>query len=68
MKRKIGLEEHFAVAETLDDAPGFIAAATWADLRGRLLDMQDKRLAEMDRYGMEKMIVSLHAPGVQRIR
>jgi len=67
MQRKIGLEEHFAVPATLDDAPGFIAAATWVDLRERLLDMQDKRLAEMDRYGMEKMIVSLHAPGVQRI-
>ncbi|HVO47631.1 MAG TPA: amidohydrolase family protein [Steroidobacteraceae bacterium] len=67
MNGKIGLEEHFAISDTLDDVPGFIGARMWAELRERLLDLQDKRLAEMDRHGMEKMIISLHAPGVQRI-
>ena len=67
MNGKIGLEEHFAISDTLADARGFVGEAIWGDLRERLLDFQDKRLAEMDRYGMEKMIVSLHAPGVQRV-
>jgi len=67
MNGKIGLEEHFAIPETLDGARGFVGEATWIDIRERLLDFQDKRLAEMDRHGMEKMIVSLNAPAVQRI-
>ena len=67
MNGKIGLEEHFAISDTLDGARRFVGEATWVDLRERLLDFQDKRLAEMDRYGMEKMIVSINAPSVQRI-
>jgi gamma-resorcylate decarboxylase len=67
MNGKIGLEEHFAISDTVADARGFVGEAIWSDLRERLLDFQDKRLTEMDRYGMEKMIVSLHAPAVQRI-
>ena len=67
MKGKIGLEEHFAISDTVDGARGFVDETAWVDLRARLLDLQDRRLAEMDRHGMEKMIISLHAPGVQRI-
>ena len=67
MNGKIGLEEHFGIPDTLHETPPFIGEATWVGLRERLLDLQDKRLAEMDRHGMERMIVSLHAPGVQRI-
>jgi 2,3-dihydroxybenzoate decarboxylase len=67
MKGKIGLEEHFAMEDTLADSRGFVPESTWADLRARLLDFQDKRLAEMDRHGVETMILSLNAPAVQKI-
>lgn len=67
MDGKIGLEEHFAIEDTIGDSHGFVGEAAWIDLRARLLDFQDKRLAQMDRYGVEKMILSLNAPAVQRI-
>ena len=67
MQGKIGLEEHFAIEETLQDSRGFVGAETWIDLKARLVDMMDLRLAEMDRYGMERMIISLNAPTVQRV-
>lgn len=37
------------------------------DLRRRLLDIQDIRLGEMDEFGIELMILSLNAPGVQAV-
>lgn len=67
MERKIGLEEHFAVTETLDDSLQFLPEDFWAELRGRLLDLHDKRLALMDKYGIEMMILSLNSPTVQAI-
>jgi 2,3-dihydroxybenzoate decarboxylase len=36
----------------------------WPELKDRLLDIQDKRLAEMDKHGIEMMILSLNAPAV----
>ena len=42
-------------------------AHVWPELRHRLLDIQDTRLAEMDRHGIEMMILSLNAPAVQAI-
>ena len=67
MQGKIGLEEHFAIAETLQDSKGFLADRTWPELESRLLDIQERRLAEMDRHGMQMMILSLNAPAVQAI-
>src|SRR5471030_1312255 len=67
MQGKIGLEEHFAIEATIGDSKGFVSEATWIDLRARLLDFQEKRLAQMDELGIEKMILSLNAPAVQRI-
>jgi 2,3-dihydroxybenzoate decarboxylase len=67
MKDKIGLEEHFALEETLGDSQNFVGAETWADLRTRLLDIQDIRLREMDTHGVEVMILSLNSPAVQAI-
>jgi predicted TIM-barrel fold metal-dependent hydrolase len=66
MKNKIALEEHFAVAPTLGDSKVF-GAHVWKDLEHRLLDIQDTRLAEMDKHGVEMMILSLNAPAVQAI-
>ncbi|HYL22871.1 MAG TPA: amidohydrolase family protein, partial [Burkholderiales bacterium] len=67
MQGKIGLEEHFAIRETLQDSKGFLADATWPELESRLLDIQERRLAEMDRHGMQMMILSLNAPAIQAI-
>ena len=67
MQGKVALEEHFAVEETLSDSAGFVPEDHWAELSGRLLDMHDRRLAEMDRHGIEVMIVSLNAPAAQAI-
>jgi gamma-resorcylate decarboxylase len=64
---KIGLEEHFAVEGTLMDSKGFIPEDAWTELRSRLLDIHGKRLQLMDRYGIERMILSLNAPAVQAI-
>jgi 2,3-dihydroxybenzoate decarboxylase len=66
MQGKIALEEHVAIEATLGDSQVF-GAHVWPELRHRLLDVQDTRLAEMDRHGIELMILSLNAPAVQAI-
>lgn len=67
MDGKIGLEEHFALEDTLGDSQPFVPAECWPELRGRLLDFQERRIAEMDRHGIEMMLLSLNAPAVQAI-
>lgn len=64
---KIGLEEHFAMPETLQDSAGFVPGEYWKELSGRLLDIHEGRLREMDENGMEMMILSLNSPAVQAI-
>ena len=44
MQGKIALEEHVAIEPTLGDSQVF-GAHVWQDLRHRLLDVQDTRLA-----------------------
>ncbi len=48
MHGKVALEEHFAIEETLQDSAGFSPEADWPELKARLLDIQDRRLREMD--------------------
>ena len=36
MNGKIGLEEHFAIADTLSDSKGFLADRVWPELESRL--------------------------------
>jgi 2,3-dihydroxybenzoate decarboxylase len=67
MQGKIGLEEHFAIPETLNDSKGFLGDAVWPELESRLLDIQEKRLRQMDEHGMQLMLLSLNAPAVQAI-
>jgi gamma-resorcylate decarboxylase len=67
MQGKIALEEHFAIAETLGDSRGYLPEETWTELRERALDIHDRRLREMDRHGIEMMILSLNAPAIQAI-
>jgi gamma-resorcylate decarboxylase len=67
MQGKIGLEEHFAIAETLDDSRGFFPERIWDELKARLLDLHDRRLRLMDAHGIEMMLLSLNAPVIQAI-
>src|SRR3972149_2511216 len=66
MQGKIALEEHVAIEPTLGDSQVF-GAHVWTELRHRLLGVQDTRLREMDKHGIEMMILSLNAPAVQAI-
>jgi gamma-resorcylate decarboxylase len=69
----IALEEHFAIADTLDDSEQYAATAgastitEWSELRAKLLDLDAGRLAEMDAHGIERAILSLNSPGIQGI-
>lgn len=67
MDGKIGLEEHFAIPETLNDSAGFLPEKSWEELSKRLLDIHEGRLRQMDEHGMEMMLLSLNAPAVQAI-
>jgi gamma-resorcylate decarboxylase len=66
MQGKIALEEHFAIDATLEDSQVF-GPHVWKDLHHRLIDIQETRLGEMDKHGIEMMILSLNAPAVQAI-
>ena len=67
MQGKVALEEHFAIPETLGDSHAFFSGSVWEELRGRLLDIQNRRLREMDAAGIEMAILSLNAPAVQGV-
>ena len=67
MDGKIGLEEHFAMEDTLGDSQSFVGEDTWRDLRARLLDVRDARLRVMDQNGIEIMILSLNSPAIQAV-
>src|SRR5262249_13827309 len=67
MKGKIGLEEHFAIPETLADSRGFFPDAVWTEVKERLLDLHSRRLRLMDEHGIEMMLLSINAPVVQAI-
>jgi 2,3-dihydroxybenzoate decarboxylase len=64
---KIALEEHFALEETLEDSMYPDNFPAWSEIRRRLLDLDDVRLAEMDRHGIEFVILSLQSPAVQSV-
>ena len=50
MQGKIGLEEHFAIPDTLSDSKGFLADATWPELESRLMDLQERRIREISGF------------------
>src|SRR5207247_10512107 len=70
MEGKIALEEHFAIPETINEAhdaryTGWLPA--WPDIKRRLFDLEELRLPEMDKYGIELVILALHnhaVPGI----
>jgi gamma-resorcylate decarboxylase len=61
----IALEEHFALPDTLGNSEQYFTADVWAKMKHRLLDIHEERVAEMDRRGIETMLLSLNAPGIQ---
>ena len=67
MKGKIGLEEHFALNDTLGASEKYCSEGRWNDLKKRLLDVGDVRLKLMDQHEMEMMIIPLNSPGIQAI-
>jgi len=67
MLGKIGLEEHFAIPETLGDSEKYFPPAVWPTFSKRILDLMEIRLREMDEYGMDMMILSLNSPAIQTI-
>src|ERR1700739_1646954 len=67
MQGKIALEEHFAIPETLSDSRGYFPDRVWEEVKSRAMDIENRRLSEMDRHGIEMMLLSLNAPAVQGI-
>jgi 2,3-dihydroxybenzoate decarboxylase len=68
MQGKIAFEEHFAIEETLEETRSFAGdSGIWDDFTRQILDLDDERLATMDKTGIEFAILSLNAPGVQQI-
>jgi len=68
MKGKIAFEEHFALEETLEQTRNFAGdSGIWDDFTRQILDLEDERLERMDETGIELAILSLNAPGIQRI-
>jgi gamma-resorcylate decarboxylase len=64
---RIILEEHFALPNTIDDSERYFTPQNWPTMRYRLVDIHETRLAEMDRHGIDMMILSLNAPAVQAV-
>ena len=68
MQGKIAFEEHFALEETLEQTRAFAGdSGQFDDFTRQILDLEDERLGHMDATGIEFAILSLNAPGVQRI-
>lgn len=68
MNGKIAFEEHVAIEETLEETRVFAGeSADWRDFARRILDIDNQRLDDMDRNGIEFAILSINSPGVQAI-
>jgi gamma-resorcylate decarboxylase len=66
MQGKVAVEEHFVIPDTTDRSLRY-HTDYWTGLQPRLLDLHDRRLAEMDRSGIEIEIISLNSNGVQSV-
>jgi predicted TIM-barrel fold metal-dependent hydrolase len=67
MKGKIGLEEHFSITDTLGDSQQYFTPDKWPEFKYRLLDIHERRLAEMDENEIEFAVISLNSPAIQAI-
>ncbi len=68
MQGKIAFEEHVAIDETLEQTRRYAGdSGIWDEFTRQILDVGDERLERMDRTGIQFAILSLNAPGLQRI-
>jgi 2,3-dihydroxybenzoate decarboxylase len=67
MNGKIGLEEHFAISETLGDSEKYFPKDVWPVFSAKIVDLMRNRIEEMDANGMDMMILSLNSPAIQAI-
>jgi 2,3-dihydroxybenzoate decarboxylase len=68
MKGKIGFEEHMAIEDTIAETKAFAGdSGKWDEFTAEILDLDEKRIAYMDRAGVELALLSLNAPAVQAI-
>ena len=58
---------HEMTHAAINPMAGFAPTQDWVELKARLLDIHERRLAEMDAHGIELMLLSLNAPAVQAI-
>ncbi len=66
MQGKIAVEEHFAIPDTTNRSLRY-RTEYWTSLQPKLLDLHERRLAEMDQTGIEIEVISLNSNGVQSI-
>ena len=67
MLHKIGIEETFAIPETLACSEKYFPKEVWPKFSSQILDFMKYRVEEMDQYGMDMMILSLNSPAIQAI-
>jgi len=67
MQGKIAVEEHFAIGATAAKSVRFPQDPYWSGIEGKLIDLFDRRLAEMDAAGIGCAVLSLNANGIQEI-
>ncbi len=67
MQGKIAVEEHYAIGATASKSVRFPQHPYWAGIEGKLIDLFDRRLAEMDASGIGCAVLSLNANGIQEI-
>ena len=67
MQGKIAVEEHFAIGATASKSVRFPNDPYWSGIEGKLIDLFDRRLAEMDASGIGCEVLSLNANGIQEI-
>jgi 2,3-dihydroxybenzoate decarboxylase len=68
VRGKIAFEEHFGISETVEETRAFAGdSGQFDDFTRQLLDLGEERLGHMDVTGIALAILSLNAPGVQRI-
>jgi hypothetical protein len=66
MQGKIAVEEHFALPETAAKSVRHPDDPYWSGIHGKLIDLFDRRLAEMDKAGIEIAVLSLNANGCRK--
>ncbi|WP_419420168.1 amidohydrolase family protein [Legionella sp. D16C41] len=67
MDHKIALEEHFSIAELVDNSKVYFDLAIWDEVKKYILDIHEYRLAKMDKNNIELSILSQNSPAIQGI-